>query len=94
MQKVDVDWLMFNRKHLLDKYLVEFKSYGDTSLVHNVGRITEVIVNDFHLQLNTESDAWFAVGWDAEPKPKIELDDYSVLIDHTALGIRYQIILR
>ena len=92
-KSVDIDWLMFQRKALIGKYLVEFKSWGDTSLIHSVGQITEMIVNDFHLQIKTDTEAWLAVGFDADPQPKIEMVDNTILIDHIALGIRYQIVM-
>lgn len=93
MNGVTAEWLMFNRKNLIDKYLVEFNSWGDTSIINSIGKITEVIVNDFHLQIKTDGEAWFAIGWDAEPKPRIEMVESTIFIDHIALGIRYQIVM-
>jgi len=93
MKEVDADWLIFQRKSLIGKYLVEFRSWGDTSIVHSVGQITEIIVNDFHLQIKTDREAWLAIGWDYEPKPRLELLDNTIVIDHVGMGIKYQIAL-
>lgn len=93
MNSVDVDWLIFHRKALIGKYLVEFNSWGDTSIIHSVGQINEIIVNDFHIQIKTDGEAWFAVGWDTEPKPRIEMVESTIFIDHVAMGIKYQIVM-
>ncbi len=94
MKVVDIDYLIFNRKSLIGKYLVEFQSYGDNSMVHSVGQITEIVTNDMHIQLKTDTHAWCAIVYDVDPKPRIELYDDNLMINHVALGIRYQILMR